>query len=48
MKYKYSTEKGFSGTVYEYFNCGKCGCLLANRKEDLSNFCNNCGEKIDK
>lgn len=48
MKYKYHEEKGYSGLIYEYFNCGKCECLLTNYEESLPNFCPNCGEKIDK
>lgn len=43
----YKSKKGYSGRIYEYYNCGKCKCLLANEKEDLPNYCSNCGEKVD-
>jgi len=48
MKPIFSKEEGYSGTIYKYYNCGKCKYLLANNKESLPNYCPNCGEKVDK
>jgi predicted RNA-binding Zn-ribbon protein involved in translation (DUF1610 family) len=48
MKPLYNQEKGYSGRIYEFFNCSKCHCLLSNDKNLLPNYCPNCGEKVDK